>query len=290
MANKSRKKESYIMNQITYANYFSRLKNMCLNVFEWKNLPATVSERFLEETLFNEGKVLFADDPTLGFIVAPVTLAGEVNHYGEPTSYHAVSTNYQQDFNPDNSVVIYNNYLKEGDLSIIDAYAQRLYTVERTMDVNIQAQKTPVVILVEEQQRLTMENLMMDYEGNIPFIFGNKGLDIDRVKILNTDAPYVSDKLMIYKHAIWNECMTYIGISNSNEDKKERLVESEVNANEDQIEVARMVRMKMRKEACKKINEMYGLKVDVAFRLQEIQEEKERKEEQNNKNEVQNGI
>ena len=276
MSKKNRRKESWILNQVTYQNYLERLTNMALNIFEWKNLPDTVNERFLEQTLFNEGKVIFANDPTLGYIVAPVTLSGMVNHYGEPTQYHAVSTNYDRMFKPDNAVVIYNNYLKTGNLSVIEGYATRLYTVERTMDVNIQSQRTPVVILTDESQRLTLENLYMDYEGNIPFIFGNKGLDIEAFKVLKTDSPYVSDKLMVYKHAIWNEAMTFLGISNANQEKKERLVESEVSANEDQVEVARYVMMNTRKEACKKINNMYGLNVDVVFRLQE----KERMAEQ----------
>ena len=42
------------------------------------------------------------------------------------------------------------------------------------MDVNIQAQKTPILILAEESQRLTMQNAYMQYDGNEPFIFGNK--------------------------------------------------------------------------------------------------------------------
>ena len=53
-------------------------------------------------------------------------------------------------------------------------FAQKLYNVSRAIDVNINAQKTPLMIVCDEKQKLTMKNVYMQYEGNEPFIFANK--------------------------------------------------------------------------------------------------------------------
>ena len=68
----------------------------------------------------------------------------------------------------------------------------------------------------------------MQYDGNEPFIFGDKDMEFDGIKCLKTDAPYVADNLQVLKHQIWNEALTFCGIENSNQDKKERLVADEV--------------------------------------------------------------
>jgi hypothetical protein len=76
----------------------------------------------------------------------------------------------------------------------------------------------------------------MQYSGNTPFIFGNKGYDLsNRLSVLKTDAPYLIDKLTTHKHEIWNECLTYLGINNTNVDKRERLITDEVNSNNELI-------------------------------------------------------
>ena len=68
------------------------------------------------------------------------------------------------------------------------------------------------MILVDDNQRLTMENLYGQYRGNRPFIFGNKQQlgNMDYIKALKTDAPIVFDKLQEYKKEIWNEALTYL--------------------------------------------------------------------------------
>lgn len=263
--------ESQQLNNMTYNMYYSRLKNIAINNFEWINLPDTVNERFFELTLFEYGHALFFYDELLGYMALPANLIG-MNVYNEPTSYMAFSTNYNKTYTTENAQIVWNNYMHEPSSYIIQAYAQRLYEVERTIDVNIKGQKTPILILADEQQRLTLKNLYMQYDGNEPFIFGNKSLDMSQFSVLKTDAPFVADKLLNYKHALWNECMTYLGLSNSNTDKKERLVEAEATSNIEQIEASRQVMLNARQEACEKINKMFGLNISVQFRVKEVME------------------
>lgn len=270
--------ESAQMNMDTYSMYYSRLKNIALTMFDWKGLPDSVSERFLEMKLFENGYAAFVNDPDLGFLGLGCTIGGVFNVYNDPTEVRAYSTSgYSKDFTPDKDcVVVYNNNMREPGELPVRLYAQRLYEVERTIDVNIKAQKTPILILCDEQQRLTLKNLYMQYDGNEPFIFGNKSLDISQFQVLQTNAPFVADKLIHYKHNLWNECMTYFGLANTNTDKKERLVEAEATSNDEQIEASRNAMLSVRQLAAEKINKLFGLNISVEFKVKaQAQEELE---------------
>lgn len=278
--------ESDISNVGTYDMYFNRLKEYALSMFEWEGLPEEINKRFLELIMFEEGKILFHKDPNLGYMVTPVMYGGKMNYYREPTEYNAVSIGYNRKLSPDEGVIMWNNYSRTSIIPTIRAYAYRLYQVEKTMDVNINAQKTPIIILADESQRLTLMNTYMQYEGNEPFIFGNKsGFDKDSIQVLETGAPFVSDKLMAYKHNLWNEAMTFLGVGNAKQDKKERLVEAEVSANDEQIQTSRYTMLQARQEACEQINKMFGLNVSVDFRLNKDNERDEVKEKEGEPNE-----
>ncbi|MDO5811326.1 MAG: hypothetical protein Q4Q37_09535, partial [Methanobrevibacter sp.] len=103
-------------------------------------------------------------------------------------------------------------------------FAKKLYNIDRAIDVNANAQKTPILLLCEENQRLSYINLYKEYDGNAPVIKGTTGLDLEGFQVLKTDAPYVADKLYELKTNIWNEALTYLGITNITYSKKERMI------------------------------------------------------------------
>ena len=159
----------------------------------------------------------------------------------------------------------------------VEMFSKRLYNLDRAIDVNANAQKTPILILCDENQRLVMKNLYKQYEGNEPFIFGNKNLDVNGVTVLSTGAPYVADKLYELKTQLWNEALTYLGISNINIVKKERLITDEVTRNQGGTVASRYSRLESRRQACEKINKMFGLDIWVDYRedYQEVVESEE---------------
>lgn len=259
--------QAQIINNQTYVDYYNRLKELALSVFEYKNLPDSIDERFLELKLYELGYCLYFNDEEIGDLVLPCTLEGKLDVYGIPVRRRAYSVNgYNKECTKNDSVIIFNNYLRTPTDLTIRLFAKRLYEIERAIDTNIKGQKTPVLILCEEDQRLTMQNLYMQYDGNEPFIFGDSSLGIDGVKTLKTDAPYVTDKLQITKHQIWNEALTFLGIENSNADKKERLVADEVGSNYGNVEAQRNVMLNARRQAVAKINRMFGTNIEVNFR------------------------
>lgn len=259
--------QSAELNNKTYIDYYNRLMEMALNVFEWQNLPDTIDERFLELALYEHGYCVYFNDEFIGNLALTCTIGGQLDVYRIPIMRRAYAQNgYNKLLSSKDSVLIFNNYLHTPTSLTIELFARRLYEIERTIDVNVKAQKTPTLVLASEQQRLTMQNLYMQYDGNEPFIYGDKNMDLDGIKSLKTDAPFVADKLQILKHQIWNEALTFCGIENSNADKKERLVSDEVGSNYGNIEAQRNVMLNARRQACKKINKMFGTNIEVGFR------------------------
>ena len=148
----------------------------------------------------------------------------------------------------------------------VEMFATRLANIDRTIDVNANAQKTPMLIQCTEQQRLTLLNLFKEVDGNSPVIFGDKNLDLNSIKAFKTDAPFVCDKLYTLKTQIWNEALTYLGISNINVQKKERLITDEVTRNQGGTIASRYSRLETRRKACDEINTMFGLSISVDYR------------------------
>jgi hypothetical protein len=274
--------ESAYMNNRTYLQYYNRLTELAISMFEWQNLPKTVDQRFLEMCLFGDGMCVFFQDEVLGYLSLQCMIGGKLNVYRIPMERKAFATNgYQRELNETNSVIIFNNYLHTNSLLDVEMFSKRLYNLDRAIDVNANAQKTPVLIQCDESQRLVMKNLYKQYEGNEPFIFGSKGLDASGLKVLQTGAPYVADKLYELKTQIWNEALTYLGISNINVVKKERMITDEVTRNQGGTVASRYSRLESRRQACKQINEMFNLNIWVDYRedFQDIEEPQNKNEE-----------
>lgn len=262
-----RKNEAIRMNNKTFDMYYNRLIELALNMFEWLNLPDTVDERFLELSLFSQGMAVYFNDEVMGNLALNCMIGGDLDVYRIPIKRTAYATNgYQRHLTNKDSVIIFNNYTHTNSLLDIEMYATRLYELERAIDINVRAQKTPIIVRATETQRLTMINLYMQYDGNEPFIFGDKDLDIDAMKVLKTDSPFVADKLNLLKRQIWGEALTYLGIENNSSDKKERLITEEINSNLGGVEAQRYCKLNARRQAAKQINKMFGTNIDVRFR------------------------
>lgn len=260
--------DSATTNTLTYMQYLRRLMELSMSMFAWKNLPSTVDPRYIELRLFETGSVVFFKDDVLGELCLDCIQQGNFDVYGNPITRRAYScyNNYQKVLNDKDSVIIWNNYLRTNSVTDIQLYAKRLWDLDRSVDVNAKAQKTPILIQCNEKQKLSMKNLYMQYDGNTPVIFADNNIDINGVKVISTQAPYVADKLYQLKNQIWNEALTYLGISNLNINKQERLITDEVSSSQGSTISSRYSRLECRKQAVEKINKMFGLDIEVDYR------------------------
>lgn len=260
--------ESLVRNNQSYIQYVNRLTELSISMFEWKNLPPSVDRRYIELELFQNGRVVYFNDEVIGDLCLDCITSGRLDVYGEPYLRRAYSryNEYQKMLKSTNSVIIWNNYLRTNSVLDVEIFARKLWLIDRIIDVNVNAQKTPVLVQGTEKQRLTLLNLYKEFDGNTPFIFGDKNLDLNALKAIVTDAPFVSDKLYQLKTQIWNEALTYLGISNINVQKKERLITDEVTRNQGGTIASRYSRLDCRRIAADKINSMFKTNIEVNYR------------------------
>mgnify|MGYP002514037368 CR=1 FL=1 len=262
--------DSALSNDDTYFDYLRRMKMVALSMFEWVNLPKGMDSRFLEEVLYYNGLATLLYDEEYGFINTASTPSGALNIYGLPTEINCFSYGFSsirklytglanEEARKTNCILVLNNQDKESTFSDMELFAYRMYKAERSSDININATKSPIVILANDKTKLSMVNAYAQYDGNQPVIVGKKGqFDLNDISSIDTKAEFIADKLQDYKKSIWNELLTFLGINNLNE-KKERMVTDETNQNNEVINLNLQSFLIPRKEACKQFNELFGL-------------------------------
>lgn len=260
---------SIISKTQSYNEYYDLIKMIFTVSFEWENLPEEIDEMFFERILFERGGACFFYDEDAGqYAVLPYTMVKGWNLYNIPIvrRVFASNMNYNKKVDTSNSVIIYNNALRTPSHRIVSQYANRLAEYDLTTDINIHAQKTPVLLRCDEKERLSLLQVYKSYDGNEPVIFGDRNLSATPLEAIKTDAPYVADKIYDLKVSYWNEILTYAGISNLNIQKKERLITDEVKRMMGGILACRNARLLARQRACQEINNLFGLNVSVKFR------------------------
>lgn len=269
-------RDAILLNNDTYIDYLERMKKVCLSMFEWINLPGSMDARYLEMSLYYNGQAALLYDDMFGFINTLAADGGYINIYGLPTDVTCYSYRFNQKRSVYNSmasgmekgeecILVLNNYGRIPTSATTTLFALRLAEAQRTADVNIKAQRTPVLITTDQKQLFTLKKTYEEFDGNTPAIFADKNsITPDALKSISTDAPFVADKLMDYKREIWNEFLTTMGISNLSE-KRERMISNEVDSNNELVNLNLQSLLIPRKQACKEFNEKYGLMGDKAI-------------------------
>lgn len=117
----------------------------------------------------------------------------------------------------------------------MDMYASKLSGIDMLINVNEKVQKMPWLINTPEGSEKKTEEFMNALMGDEPVLFFE--LDGLEPRALISGAPFILDKLYNYKQAYVNEALTFLGVNNlGNVEKKERLITSEVDHNNELIE------------------------------------------------------
>jgi hypothetical protein len=261
--------DAMLLNSRTYVDYLERMKKIAMSMFEWVNLPDSMNSRFLEMCLYYKGQAALLYDEDFGYINTQAADSGYINIYGLPTKINCFSYSYNQirdlyvaDSGEEKNkecILVMNTYERVPTCASIELFAMRLAEAQRTADINMNSLRTPILIRTDRNQELTMRNLYAQYEGNTPVIYADKyQLNPDDIKVFKTDAPFIANDVMQYKIQIWNEMLTFLGVSNLDE-KRERLITSEIDSNNELVNLNLQSFLAPRKKACEEFNEKYGL-------------------------------
>jgi hypothetical protein len=152
-------------------------------------------------------------------------------------------------------------------------FAERLAKLTLVHEINIQAQKTPIMIRTDDKTKESLITLYEQYAGDKPFIVGSKSLADKPIEAIITGAPFVAEQIREEKIAVWNEALEFLGINtNPSDKKKERLIMSEVNSNNEQIDIQSATMLLTREEACDEFYDKYGDDIAVSSRIEELTE------------------
>ena len=263
-----------LLNDLTFRILYDKFKMLSCSAFEWEGLPEGIEEKYIERYLFDHGKAIFFRDPAMSFMCLEAQTSGQLNVYGEPVKWFASGFNYHKTYNADQCVIIDNNPLRLSTHDFVMFYVNKLTESERTMDVNVKAVKTPFIIACDDKDVLTFKRIFQMIDGNTPAIYADKGLNLDALNVLKTDAKFLGNELMDYKKSVENELLTFLGYDNLSVDKKERVNLVEANSNNHMTKSFAELQLESRKLACERINEMFGLSLSVKRR--EVEENVER--------------
>lgn len=262
--------QSILKKELLFSFYYNKLLQCGLSVFEWKNLPVEVDPIFIEWALLTSGQCLFFyDEDVKQYVVARFNGGGNLDIYNKPIERIAYSGGkignkygFTWKLDNKNSVIIYNNTLRLPSYAAISIYANKLANYDVTVDININAQKTPIAVLCPENQKLTLKNLYMKYEGGSPVIFGDsKILNPESLKVINTGAPFTAKDVYDLKLKMWDEFLSLLGVSSNNTYKRERLITYESLQSTANATINKFNRLSVRQRACDEINAMFGLNV-----------------------------
>lgn len=262
--------------QINSIRLYNKLKLLALNMFEWKNLPNNLESRHIENALFNFGQAIFYDHEELGLICLPCSNTENTNVYGDTKIVTTSGFNVTERVEVVNRLkakddiieialptgvnIANNDLLTPTKLDVID-YANKLYEVEKAINLNIRQQKFPFLIACNSNTKMSMKQLMDDVDNGELAIYHSNQFDVSNLNVFNLNVPFVVDKLQQYKMDLYNEILTYFGLNNVYQ-KRERMVVDEVNAKNDYIDRNVALMYKGRKKACDIINEIYGDKLE----------------------------
>lgn len=254
--------------------YIIHLTQMCANRFTWNGFPKEIDARYLEMALTQRGLVVFFKEEKVynEYMVLRAGSLGPLNVYDNPTSYQVLGGSgdfrVNQKLTNEECIPIWANYMRVAEMPNIIMWANRLAEIDRTIEISaINARQTRAVS-VPEDMRLSAQNVIQQMREGVETVFGTESLG-DIIKAIETidleSHPAKLPNLLISKGKIWNEIMTFMGVSNSNEDKKERLVSDEVHIKDEQIDLIKAMNLSSRQQAAERINEMFGLDISVEF-------------------------
>ena len=258
-----------ISNMKTTEMYKRQFISLAENVFNIKNLEKYapfMDYSYVNKELVYKGCIAFFMDEYLGLLALPYVNLGKLDLYGRPIDIQVIGRNgYTRKLKLGEYVLMWDNRSKQPLIYDILQYSERISLITRTIDINVSQQRTPRFWRTKTENKKTIEDLINGVSANDEVITTYDNLNLDETTIVLSPAPFVADKLSEQKDKIWNEFLRLIGIANTSFQKKERNIRDEVFISQAGTIASRFTRFNARVDAINKINEKWGLDLEVEY-------------------------
>lgn len=249
--------------------YREWLLKKILSRFEFKNLPTFWDTDYFLKVLFLEGKVCITDSP-LGILPFKCGVTG-IGVFEQPTKCivaNPVIGNFERTID-DDCVLLRLQYNYQGCGWLINRYATLLAMCDSSVAVNLMNTKSAFIFKASSKtQAATIQKMYDEIAMGKPVVFvgENGAINSENVYNIPVKQNFVADDIQLLKRKIINEFLTDIGINNTNLEKRERLTDDEVNANNDEVIANIQHWFDNLKEGVDKINKFYNLGISVELR------------------------
>lgn len=250
--------------------YRAKLLRLILQRFDFQNIPDTWELDYFLTHLFVDGTICVTDT-SAGVLALKCGLTG-IGIYEQPTECiiaNPVLGNFRRTIGEDCEIVrIQYDYMGVG--WIIERYATLLAMCDSGIAVNLLNTKATYVFgATSKQQAETFKAIYDKITMGEPAVFtttDNAGLMKEQLFTMPAKENYIADDVQLLKRKIVNEFLTDIGINNTNLDKRERLTNDEVNANNDEVLANIQHWYDNIIEGITKANKMFGLDISCTIR------------------------
>ena len=260
----------------TQLYYLDKMVTFANSVFQYEDAPESISPLWLNNKLLYQGSIAFFRDEVLDEVYAlPYDVKGKRDLYGRPIRIQCRGKNgYHSDIlKRDQFVIMYDNTAMIPLYPKIYQLAQRMAKKERTIDININQQKTPRILKTSNNKTLSVRKFLEEVEEFEDAIITYDQMDLDDLDAVLMPAPFVADKVQESKEATWREFCELVGISTVPIEKKERMISSEVIASQGGNYIGRYSRWMPRKRAIEEINRKFGLSIKLVCYDEMLQKE-----------------
>lgn len=266
--------EQKMKNDNVWSYYMNRYAELAQSMYKWPDMGRFFDSRFAEAMLFTKGWcTIWYDDVIGSFLCGNVIPGAGLDIYGNITNWYVNAINgYHKELDVSSAVIMYNSEIRGTSMCsmvnrpvapmiMLAEIVDEMTILHQSMLSNLKKLSVPLIFSGSEKQMLTMKNMVKYTDAMLPYVFidndVSQTLDGD-IKAVKTDVPCHVDMYSTELTKAWCEGLTYLGLDNMAQPKKERLLVDEVNANNQQISTAAFGKLKARNRALDKLNAIYG--------------------------------
>ena len=255
-------------NSESFAYYTRALFRKAMSIYEFKNIPESWDYDYMLSTLLAEGFFTITDT-ALGVLPLKCGVSG-INVYNHPTTViisNPVLGNLSRTIDEDCALVKI-SYDYRGILDIVYRYATELSLCDSSINVNLMNSKVAFIGLVESKAQANSMKCMYDKisQGEPAVFVKGSQINSDTILYNHVKENFVAGDIQILKRKIMSEFLTEIGVNNANTDKRERLTDNEVEANDSEIQLNASFWLENIREGIEKANKMFGLNISVELK------------------------
>lgn len=266
-------------------NYYVRyLFQKIISVYEFRNIPDWWAENYFKYVLFGYGYIAVFDTDKYGVIPQECSLSDTHTIFYQPSDVliaNPVLGEKRLKIGKDCELIkLQPDYA--GVMDIVTVYADLMAVALETANINLMNSKASFIFMAQNKAEAeTYKKLYDELAGGKPFAIVSKTLmNEDGSKnwdffIQNVGQNYITDRILNDMKTIEDQFNTKIGIPNANTQKRERLISSEVMANDIDTKALVNVWLDTMKNDLEKVNERYGLDIEVGYRYERNFEEAE---------------